>query len=261
MLSATQYKGMQVDYYLVDETRPTLVFLHDSLGCIELWRDFPQLLADAVGCNVLVYDRLGYGESIAMPTFERPVDYLEKEADLLNDILEHYTIKQAILFGHSDGGSIALITAAKYPQRITALICEAGHIFVEDITLNGIREAINQYTTTDLKTRLAKYHSNKVEAIFKAWTLTWTREDFRDWNIEHLLPLITCPLLFIQGRNDEFGSLKQLHTTVAAVSGNAEAFIVPNAGHTPHKEAKEAVIKEATSFINEIKLILITDLK
>lgn len=228
---------------------PAIVFLHDSLGCIELWRDFPQKLAEMTKCNILVYDRLGYGKSEPMPTYERPVNYMEIEADILNDILTQQNIDNAILFGHSDGATIALLTASKFPDKIKAVIAEAAHVFVEEITLKGIYEAKDAYKNTNLADRLAKYHGNKVDTLFKAWTETWTRNDYRDWNIEHLLPNITCPILFIQGDTDEYGTLAQVEKTVTQVSGKAEKYIVPNVGHTPHKEASELVLDKATEFI------------
>ncbi len=232
--------------------RPTIVFLHDSLGCTVLWRDFPQRLADATQCNLLIYDRLGYGQSAPMSTHERPVNYMELEADRLNDLLVAEKIGDAILFGHSDGGTIALIAASKYPARIRAVICEAAHIFVEDITLAGIRAAMETYKTTDLAQRLAKYHGDKVDTLFKAWTGTWTRSDYRDWNIESLLPAITAPLLFIQGDADEYGSLDQVRRTVSQVTGHAEECIVPGVGHTPHKEATAATLNASAHFINAL---------
>jgi len=231
---------------------PTIVFLHDSLGCVALWRDFPEKIAKATECNILVYDRLGYGKSDPMPTYERNTDYLEKEATFLNDLLSVLKLDNVILFGHSDGGSIALLMAAKYPAAIKAVICEAAHIFVEDVTLNGILEAMNAYKTTNLSERLSKYHGNKVDTLFKAWTLTWTSVDFKKWNIEHFLPAITCPLLFIQGEKDEFGSMQQLEKTLDQVSGRAEKYIILNAGHTPHKEASEVTCNAVTRFINEL---------
>lgn len=203
-------------------------------------------------CNVLVYDRLGYGKSAPMPTYERPVNYMEQEADVLNDLLTALKIDNAILFGHSDGGTIALLTAGKYKQKIKMIICEAAHIYVEDITLKGIHEAIEAYKTTNLPERLQKYHGNNTDMLFKAWTKTWTRSDFRNWNIEHLLPAITCPLLFIQGEADEYATLEQLEKTINAVSGKAEKYIIPNIGHTPHKEAPELVLNKITEFISMI---------
>lgn len=232
--------------------KPTLVFLHDSLGCVQLWRDFPEKLAEASQCNLLVYDRPGYGKSAPMPTYKRPVAYLEEEATVLNELLAHLEIDQAILFGHSDGGSIALITASNYPKRIKAVICEAAHIFVEEVTLKGIREAMEAYTTTDLAVRLQKYHGDKVDTLFKAWTLTWTRDDFRSWNIEKLVSKISCPLLFIQGEADEYGTLEQVFKTIRQVSGRSEHYLIPDIGHTPHKEAPELTLNAARHFIETL---------
>jgi len=174
------------------------------------------------------------------------------EADLLNELLLEINIDNAILFGHSDGGTIALITAAKYPERVKVVICEAGHIFVEEVTLKGVCDAREAYKTTNLPQRLQKYHGDKVEMLFRAWTETWTREDYRAWNIEYLLKDINAPLLFIQGEADEYGTLDQVEKTVTQVSGSAEKYIIPGIGHTPHKEAPGIVLEKVSWFINEI---------
>lgn len=233
------------------ENKPTIVFLHDSLGSVELWRDFPEKLAEATQCNVLAYDRLGYGKSFPMTTHERENNYMELEADGLNDLLSELNINDAILFGHSDGGTIALIAASKYPEKVKAVICEAGHIFVEDITVKGVKEALNAYNTTNLPQRLEKYHRDKVETIVKAWTEIWLSEKFRTWNIESFLQNITSPLLFIQGEADEYGTLDQVEKTVSQVTGTAEKFIIPNIGHTPHKESPEIVLNKSIEFIEK----------
>ncbi|MBB4805842.1 pimeloyl-ACP methyl ester carboxylesterase [Chryseobacterium defluvii] len=243
-------KLLYIEYNNSFENNPTIVFLHDSLGCVQLWRDFPSKLAEAVQCNVLVYDRSGYGKSSPMLTHERQNDYMEQEADLLNDLLNELNIEKSILFGHSDGGTIALITAAKYPEKIKTVICEAGHIFVEDITVKGVQDALKAYQTTNLAERLQKYHGDKVEMIFKAWTEIWLSENFRNWNIEYLLKNITCPLLFIQGEADEYGTLDQVEKTIAQVSGATEKYIIPHIGHTPHKETPGLVLKKSADFIN-----------
>jgi len=244
--------NLYLEYHNEYNNRPTIIFLHDSLGCVQLWRDFPKKLADATHYNILVYDRLGYGKSEPMPTHKRPNNYMELEADVLNELLTTLKINDAILFGHSDVGTISLISASKHPDRIKAITVEAGHIFVEDITLQGIYKAIKNYKTTNLPERLQKYHGNKVETIFKAWTETWTRSDYRDWNIEHLLPNITCPLLFIQGEADEYGTLEQVEKTITQVNGKSEKYIIPNSGHTPHKEATESVLNKAADFIQRL---------
>ncbi|MDH6252950.1 pimeloyl-ACP methyl ester carboxylesterase [Chryseobacterium sp. H1D6B] len=248
-------KRLYIEHNNSFENKPTIVFLHDSLGCTQLWRDFPVKLAEASQCNVLVYDRLGYGKSGAMVTYERPNNYMELEADLLNDLLAALNINNAVLFGHSDGGTIALITASKYPENVKAVICEAGHIFVEDVTLKGVSDALEAYKTTNLPERLQKYHGDKVEMLFKAWTETWLRTSYRDWNVEYLLKNIMCPLLFIQGEADEYGTLDQLEKTISQVSGTAEKYIIPNVGHTPHKEVPELVLNRAVEFIDTLKSI------
>lgn len=246
------YKGrnLYAEYDNIFENRPTLVFLHDSLGCVELWRDFPKRISIACHCNLLSYDRLGYGKSDAMETFVRDVNYLELEAEVLNDLLENLNIDNVILFGHSDGGSIALITASKYKKRIKMVIVEAAHIFVEEITLEGIRQAVHAYQNTNLPQKLEKYHNKKTETVFKAWVKIWLKEDFRDWSMEDLLPNIEVTLLFIQGQNDEYGTLAQVEKTVSLVSGKSEKYIIPGVGHTPHKEVPEIVLEKVISFIN-----------
>lgn len=144
------------------------------------------------------------------------------------------------------------LTASKYPERIKAVVVEAAHIFVEDVTLKGIYEAMDAYKNTDLAERLAKYHGDKVDTLFKAWTETWTRSDYRDWNIEDFLPAITSPLLFIQGEADEYGTLEQVEKTISQVSGKTEKYIIPGIGHTPHKENKTLIAEIAGKFINQI---------
>ncbi|MBP1165333.1 pimeloyl-ACP methyl ester carboxylesterase [Chryseobacterium sp. PvR013] len=245
-------KKLYIEHYNPFEGRPTIIFLHDSLGSVQLWRDFPAKLSEAAQCNTLAYDRLGYGKSYPMPTHERPVNYMELEADLLNDVLIEMNLDHVILFGHSDGGTIALITAAKYPEKVKAVICEAGHIFVEDVTLKGVYDAWEAYKTTNLAERLQKYHGDKVEMLFKAWTETWTRDDYRTWNIEYLLKDIKAPLLFIQGEADEYGTLDQMEKTVSQVSGSAEKYIIPAIGHTPHKEVQNLVLQKSEGFIRNI---------
>lgn len=241
--------SLHAQYVITDITLPTIIFLHDSLGSITLWRHFPATLGEKARCNVLLYDRQGYGESAPFNSISRHNNYLETEADILIKIMDAFELKQTILFGHSDGGSIALIAAAKYPERIKGIITEGAHIFVEEITLAGIRDAVHAWETTDLKSRLAKYHKENTEGVFRAWTETWLNEKFRNWSIEHFLPQIICPVLVIQGENDEFGSMEQVNGIMNNVSGKAEQLIVPGVGHTPHKESKEIVLEKAVEFI------------
>lgn len=250
-LEKSFWNGLYVEQLIVDEQKPTLVFLHDSLGCVKLWRDFPLKIAKELGCNLLMYDRLGYGESQPMFTHVRTLTYLEDEAHVLYQLLNEFDIDEVILFGHSDGGSIALLFASLYPEKTLAVIAEAAHIFVEDVTLNGVKKAVEMYNTTNLPERLEKYHGDKVETIFKAWTETWLSDDFSGFNVELLMQNITSPLLFIQGEKDEYGSLKQVSKTVEKVQGKSETLIIPEIGHTPHKEIPELVIDKTVAFIKE----------
>ncbi len=230
---------------------PTIIFLHDSWGCIELWRDFPKKLGAITGCNVLIYDRQGYGKSCPFSK-PREKNYMEVEADILNEIFEVCNVNKAILFGHSDGGTIALIAAAKYPDKILGIITEGAHVFVEDITLNGIREMVDLYNSSDLKAKLEKYHGQNTEALFWAWANTWTNSSYGDWSIESLLPAIKCPTMVIQGEFDEYGSLLQVDKIVGQVSGAATRLVIPNLKHTPHKENPELVLEQLSRFINKI---------
>lgn len=238
--------------YGYDANRPTIIFLHESLGCVELWRDFPKKMGELTACNVVVYDRQGYGKSSPFTFAKRGNDYLEIEADILLEVLEVCSIDKSILFGHSDGGSIALIAAAKYPSHVMSVITEGAHIFVEDITLQGIRDAVKAYQTMGLKERLQKYHGDKTEAVFWAWATTWLSAEFKSWNIEAFLPKIKCPVLIIQGENDEYGSEEQVNGIINQVPPEARQLIIPSAGHTPHKEAREVVLEHSASFINQL---------
>lgn len=233
------------------QERPTLVFLHDSLGCIQLWRDFPEKLALATQCNTFLYDRQGYGQSAPFSMEQRKPSYLEEEAYILEGVLQKAGIQQAILFGHSDGGSIALVAAADYPERIKGIITEGAHVFVEEITLSGIRAAVDAYKSTPLPQKLAKYHGDKTEQVFLAWTDTWLSPGFRSWNIEEYLPRIQCPGLIIQGKSDEYGTEAQVDAIVEQTGGKAEKWMIPGIGHSPHKEATKEVLERSAYFIRK----------
>ncbi len=238
--------------FIIDKHSPTIVFLHDSLGCVTLWRSFPKQLGEMTQCNVLIYDRQGYGQSDPFTISCRTNDYMEQEADTLLLLLETRALTNVILFGHSDGGSIALIAAGKYPERIKGVITEGAHIFVEEITLEGIREAVKLYQHTDLKKKLEKYHGDKTEAVFHMWADTWLREDFRSWDITRFLPGIKCPVLVIQGEADEYGTRAQVDGIAQQVSGEAGIFMIPGVGHTPHKEAAQPVLDRAAVFVQSL---------
>ncbi|WP_378188202.1 alpha/beta fold hydrolase [Aquimarina sp. W85] len=236
-----------------DATKKTLVFLHDSLGCIELWRDFPEQLAQLTNCNAIVYDRQGYGKSDPAIIDSRDRDYLTKEAHTLFKILNSLHLKSCILFGHSDGGSIALLAAAIYPNTFEAIITEGAHVFVEDKTLDGIIRAKQAYKTTSLKSKLEKYHGSKTNSVFKLWTETWLSKDFKKWDITGYLKKIQCPTLVIQGYDDEYGTEHQVMAIINMHPlQNAEAYMIPKTGHSPHKECPELVLLKVQQFISKI---------
>lgn len=234
---------------------PTIVFLHDSLGCIALWRDFPERLAGAAGCHALVYDRRGYGESSPFPDTPRTPTYLEEEADALPPLLERCGVGDAILFGHSDGGSIALLAAARHPARVRAVVTEGAHVFVEEITLEGIRAAREALRTTTLRQRLMRYHGARTDGVTSAWIDTWLRPDFRDWNIERYLPRIAAPVLVLQGVHDEFGSVAQVEAIVRGTGGVGESLLIPAAAHTPHREATDVVLATTADFLRRHRVL------
>ncbi|MCX7817312.1 MAG: alpha/beta hydrolase [Syntrophales bacterium] len=234
------------------EKKTFLVFLHEGLGSVGQWKDFPDQLCEKTGLPGFVYDRWGYGKSSYCPA-PRTVDYLHREAiDFLPVVLNRVNIEKPILIGHSDGGSIALIYSGVYPDAVKGVITEAAHVFVEEVTLNGIREAVKIYEKTDLKKKLAKYHGEKAEVVFRGWSETWLSSDFRDWNIENFLRSIKAPLLVIQGRDDQYGSPSQVEAIVRGVSGMAEPLLIGGCGHIPHFEARDIVLNAMCGFIERI---------
>lgn len=233
-----------------DAEKLTVIFLHDSLGCITLWRDFPRQVQELLSCQVLSYDRQGYGKSEGFNIKERDTNYLTNEAYFLGEILDHLQLKNVLLFGHSDGGSIALIAAALFPARIIGIVTEGAHVFVEKETLDGIKVAKHNYQTTNLKEKLTKYHGNHTEMVFKMWTETWLKPSFKNWNIENYLSKIVCPSLIIQGEKDEYGTIDQVTSIVSKTKGISEALMIPEIGHTPHKEATDAVLHALKKFVD-----------
>ena len=231
--------------------RPTLVLLHDSLGSITVWRDFPDRLAAALGCGALVYDRRGYGASSPFGPEPRRPDYLEAEADVLGRVLEACGVGQAVLFGHSDGGSIALVAASRRPELVRAVVTEGAHVFVEERTLSGIREAREALRTTDLRERLWRHHGERTDGVTSAWMDVWLSPAFRDWNIERYLPGVRCPVLVLQGADDEYGTPEQVRAIAEGVSGVARAHLIPGVGHTPHRAAPDEVLRLTTAFLSE----------
>lgn len=229
-----------------------IVFLHDSLGCISVWKNFPKKIADALKAEIIVFDREGYGQSQAFEITQRTNLYLEEQADFLNLFLNEIGISKSYLFGHSDGGSIALIAAAKYPDKVEAIITEGAHVFVEEITLNGIKNAHAIYLNSDLKEKLKRHHGDKVEDVVNSWVNTWLSSEFLKWNIENILPKIKCPVCVLQGVDDEYGSDKQVDAIYHQVSGYKERYVIQNAAHSPHKENENETIKLVEQFFKSI---------
>ena len=229
--------------------QPTLVFLHEGLGSIALWRDFPTRLCGRLGLPGLVYDRWGHGQSEPV-VGPRAVRYLHDEAELyLPGVLEQSGVERPLLVGHSDGGTIALLFAARFPERAAAVVAEAAHIFVEDTTVAGILAAGRAFAETDLATRLARYHGDKTHSLFRAWHDRWLAPEFRSWNIEAELVRITCPVLVLQGAADEYGTVEQVEAIARAVSGPSHTVLLPGIGHTPHHEAAGQVLDLMASFV------------
>lgn len=228
---------------------PVLVFLHEALGSIAQWRDFPRRLAEATGLPALVYERLGHGGADPLPGPRDP-RYLHHEAHaVLPRVLDAAGAGRAVLVGHSDGGSIALLAAAALRERIAAAVTIAAHVFVEEITLEGVRAAVRRYLTTDLPQRLARYHGAGTDALFHAWCVTWLAPQFRDWNIEVCLPDIRCPVLAVQGAGDPYGSPAQLRAIADGAGGRVETLLIPDCGHAPHLQAAPATLAAVARFV------------
>ena len=226
----------------------TLILLHDSLGCTVLWRDWLDILAQELNVSVLSYDRRGYGKS-SNYTVPRPINYLEQEAQILDELIEKLELKNVHLFGFSDGASVATIYAGMFPDKIHSLTIEGVHVLIEQETLAGIRQAKHTLETTQIAKVLEKYHGDKVMDLYLAWTETWLSESHQAWNIEHFIPQIKAPILVFQGEFDEFGTTAQMDAFDKAP--NAEKYWVLGAGHTAHKEKKEEVFEKITSFIKQ----------
>jgi pimeloyl-ACP methyl ester carboxylesterase len=231
------------------EGSPHIVFLHEGLGSVGQWKDFPLSICKRTKLPALVFDRWGYGKSEPCDKIVNP-RYLHEEAlTSLPQVLDHFRIERSILVGHSDGGSIALMFAAVHPEKVCCLVTEAAHVFVEDVTLEGIREAVRVYEDTDMGERLAKYHGDKTPLVFKRWSETWLAPSFREWNIENYLPKVSCPVLAIQGKDDPYGTSAQVDAIVRQVSGPSSGLIIPDCGHIPHFQARESVLQAMTDFI------------
>lgn len=228
---------------------PVMVFLHEGLGSVAMWRDFPARLCDAVGVRGLVYSRPGYGRSTPRTAQESWLpNFMHRQArEVLPALLRELGVQRPWLFGHSDGGSIALLHAAAFADALRGAIVLAPHILVEDVSIASIAKAREAYLQTDLKQRLARYHDDADSAFF-GWNDVWLSPAFRAWSIEEEIRAIRCPLLAIQGVDDEYGTLEQVRGIARRVP-QARLLELPRCGHSPHKDQPEAVIAAVGDFV------------
>ncbi len=233
---------------------PTLVFLHDGLGCVDTWRDFPAALAAATGCGALVYSRAGYGGSEALPG-PWPVSFMHQEALVaLPEVLAALGVRDGFLVGHSDGGSISLIHAAEAARQpwLRGLLLEAPHVLVEPICLESIAKLPALYQQPDLWRRMVRHHGANAESCFASWVDVWLRPEFREWNIVDRLPRVRCPVLAIQGERDVYGTLEQLRLVAAGCGGATATQVLAGCGHTPHHQRREATLAAMTGFLRPL---------
>ena len=234
---------------------PTIIFLHEGLGCVELWRDFPRKLVERTGLGALVYSRAGYGKSDTV-TLPRSTRFMHDEAIVvLPQIIEQLHIRDAVLFGHSDGGSISLIYAGAIKHKVRALVLEAPHVFAEEFGLKSILKARADYEQSDLRLKLQRYHGENVDCAFRGWNEVWLNPDFVHWNIEEYLPQINVPVLVLQGDEDQYGTWQQVERIENGCSGPVEAFLVKNCGHSPHREQPQVTLDHAVAFLKDAFIV------
>lgn len=243
-------RRVRIEHAWIDGPRggPLIVFLHEGLGCVAMWRDFPRRLCAAAGTRGLVFSRPGYGGSSGPTEAHRDVGYLHRQAyEVLPRVLDALGVKERVwLFGHSDGGTIALLFAARCRQRISGVIVLAPHIFVEEVTVAGVRRALDGYGAAR-RERLARHHADP-DAVFHAWTDIWLDARFRDWNIEREIEAIRAPVLAIQGVDDEYATLEQVRGIARRVPAT-EIIELEQCGHSPQRDQPERVIGAASRFL------------
>jgi pimeloyl-ACP methyl ester carboxylesterase len=227
---------------------PTLVMLHEGLGCVGMWGDFPDRLQAATGCGVLVYSREGYGQS-SPAKLPRQLDFMHVEARrTLPRVLEAIGFQRGLLVGHSDGGSIAAIYGGSVQDhRMAGLVLMSPHFFVEDVTSASIAEVRHAYDTTDLRTRLGRWHRDG-DATVHGWTDVWLKNDFRRWDLTEDLAYIRVPILIVQGEDDQYGTVRQIETAQEECYCPVEVALLPNVRHVPHREAPERTQEIVAAF-------------
>ena len=245
--------GHRLEYELIDgpDEAPVLVFLHEGLGSIRQWKDFPARLCAATGCRGMAYNRYGYGESDVLEQ-AREADFMHVEArETLPELLRVLGIANPILVGHSDGASISLIHAGS-GFNVRGVVVEAPHVLIESINLDAIRKIRGEAEPSGLVSRLGKYHRDPAKTFF-GWNDVWLREDFQRWNIESVLPGIQVPLMAIQGADDQYGTQAQLDAIARGAGGPCETHMLPACGHSPHREAEGPTMALMTRFIGDVK--------
>jgi pimeloyl-ACP methyl ester carboxylesterase len=235
------------------EEAPTLVFLHEGLGCVGMWRDFPREVAAAAGCGALVFSRWGYGKSDPV-TPPRPLRYMHDEGLVtLPEVLAATRVRDAILVGHSDGASIAIVHAGSgAAERVRALVLEAPHVFCEEISVRSIAAAKEAFTHGDLRARLARHHGGNVDGAFWGWNGVWLDPGFRAWNIEEYVPHVRVPSLVVQGEDDEYGTLAQVDAIERGAGASVERLVLPACGHAPHRDQPEKTRDAIVNFVRRV---------
>lgn len=252
---------LRIEYRWLNETAsdaPIAVFLHEGLGSVAMWRDWPQSLCERLGMRGLVYSRPGYGLSTPRPhNVKWPVDFMTAQArDILPALLDALDIgmlerQRMWLIGHSDGGSITLLYAALHPDALAGAVAIAPHVFVEDISVESIAQTKQLYETTDLRAKLGRYHAD-VDSAFYGWNDIWLNPAFRDWTITSELAPIRAPLLAVQGHDDNYGTMAQIDTIADCVP-HAELVKLDACGHSPHRDAPQALNEAIAAFVSKQK--------
>ena len=245
-------QGHRIEYEFLGASRgaPTIVFLHEGLGSLSTWRDFPSRIAHATGSNALVYSRYGYGNSDPL-TAPRSTGFMHDEAlQVLPELLDRLQVRRPILLGHSDGASIALIYAGGSGREVAGVVAMAPHVVVEEVCIRSIRQAKAAYETTDLRDKLGRYHADP-DSAFRGWNDIWLHPEFLRWNIEEYLPRIACPILAIQGEDDEYGTMDQIER-IAYQAADVDLVKLEDCRHSPQRDQPDAVVEAVVRFVDRI---------
>jgi pimeloyl-ACP methyl ester carboxylesterase len=239
----------------VPQDAPTIVMLHEGLGSVALWGDFPDRLQAATGAGVFVYSRAGYGASTPV-TLPRPLDYMSVEAlDVLPALLDRIGFRRGVLLGHSDGASIAAIYAGSAgDHRVRGVVMIAPHFVVEDVSVASIAEIKRSYETTELRSKLARWHRD-VDNAFYGWNDAWLHPDFRRWDVSEVLAYIRVPIAIVQGAEDQYGTIRQIEIAEQECYCPVDVTVLPDAGHSPQREAPELTLSVVSEFVKRILIL------